>query len=366
MSGFLHECFTNPVAMFATLASMCTFKNESLPREANLIYTQRAVAELRKALNGPLAEAQLDKLVFAICMLSYLEISRFDMDASAVHLRGAKALIGWKPERIGSETKNLVQKCGVLTTWGMIQSARGDAQKDIPVLILSDLERTSGTQNTLLSDRYRDFISSELQSAIESVANLAGQLEREYVGGAELGPTTSRRLYVDNKAADMKLALFTPETPQDSVVLFAVKIWKAYAFPWSVSAVPALSLASNLAKLLERHPLSLWEDHVDGLMWVLTIGAMTSADMNTLVVTPEQPERDREQVEEYFLQGIATILRRKDAQLLYSRHDNVLSAEGLRSFSRQFLYLDCIQRRRLHLLSAKLRRIMVRLDAPMA
>ncbi|KIW71344.1 hypothetical protein PV04_03525 [Phialophora macrospora] len=356
VGSFLHECFTSPAAMYSTLASMSIYMKQSLPQEETALYHQRAVAELRQTLNGQLSDAKVDKLVFVACLLWFVEASHSNLSASCVHVRGAKALIDLRPRSISPEIVNLVQKLAVQTAWTMIQSSRGNAKERIPVLLPGGGEQLAPVRSTLLTSRYRELLGFDMQVAIEGVADFINLFEQTYLAGIELDSATCRQLYLQNEVTDSKLFSAAASTPQGRVIALAVRIWKAYIFPRTGYSFPAIVLANDLADLLQQHPLSLWERHIDALMWVYTIGAMTSAHVNTLASDSGQHAMSREEAEHYFLSGIAAILRREDAQLLYSRHDNVLSTDGLCNFSRQFLYLDCVQRRILHLLSVKIRR----------
>jgi hypothetical protein len=335
---------------------MSIYMKQSLPEEEKALYHQRAVAELRQTLTGQLSGSKVDKLVFVACLLWFVEASYSNVGASCVHVRGAKALIDLRPGSVSPEIVNLVQKLAVQTAWTMIQSSCGNVEERIPVLLLGGGERTATTRSVLLTSRYRDLLGSDMQAAIEGVADFIDLFEQTYLAGTELDSATCRQLYLKNVVTDSKLFSAAASTPQGHVIALAVRIWKAYIFPRTGYSFPAIGLANELADLLQQHPPSSWEGHIDGLMWVYTIGAMTSAHVNTLASESEQHAMSRQEVEQYFLSGIAAILLREDAQLLYSRHDNVLSTEGLCNFSRQFLYLDCVQRRILHLLSAKIRR----------
>lgn len=359
IGDFLQDCFNNSATIFSTLACMAIRMREA---SASMHFMQRAVAELRQILNRAEWEATANSLIWAICLLWFVEMSRPDISAGAMHIKGAKALVAQMPSSVSDQLKTLVHKLDIRTTWMMILKSGSNLLPETPRRSLNSSDSTRSTNNVLLSGRYRNILDDNLVAVIQDLDDFVHLFEQAFVAGTEPNADLFEDFYSWNKEVDGRLVFAPTTSPQAEVFQLTIKIWKRYNFSQGRHAFPALPFAKDLAELLEQHPMSIWLDHLDGLMWVHTVGAMAAAHINAAWSESGPLSVSVDDVEQYFVRGIARILQRKGVCALPTRREDFLTAEGLRNFSRQFFYLDAIQSRLLHLLSAKVRRKVAELE----
>ena len=352
---FLHDCLNKPVTMYSTLACLVAHRVQSdLPPtdELSSFLLQKAVVALRLELNKSVLVAEINFLIWDICLMWFVESSRMNIDACVTHIKGAYALTEMVQGRTKTHLKSLVDKLAVRTTWMMVQTSQPGPLTNMCCADLPRLHRETDTDNFLLSRRFQAIIDEDFRATIRLLRHFTALFESNHVENPDSHTNILSQFHTENAEIDRRLYSLSVADMRAEALLTAIKIWKDYVFPrQGCRFIGALTQTIDLAARLRDMSTDMWKDHLDCLMWICTVGAMGIGHINAATFKVRTTNMTSDEAHHFFLQKIGSIIQSDESRVFYDMDVVGLDENSLAAFSKHFPYLDAAQSRIMHLMS---------------